>query len=287
MNSVIPSNTKLPFITYGSFKPFELRFNIIKDFIENYKEIRIYGIMEEKDGVPIFDLIEEGHSGQEYVAYELTFKMGYEDIAYKTISSYEPASYYYWGILNNNNNILFGNKKLKGKNYFFGNSWTFRNDPYFEFGLKACNTIYEIDSTNNLNRNEFFPFFKSSAAYMLLWTIIERFCTLKYGADISPADKIKALGSDLTIPWEEIINNIEREDRIYRSDKVNEALNLDKSKGVKKLLGYYYGIRSNMVHRGKEVFSDTDKINESFKELIMIFNNILNSHGMSEFKSEL
>ena len=57
---------------------------------------------------------------------------------------------------------------------------------------------------------------------MLLWTIIERFCTLKYGADISPADKIKALGSDLTIPWEEIINNIEREDRIYRSDKVNE-----------------------------------------------------------------
>jgi hypothetical protein len=284
MNSVTPTNTKLPFITYGSFKPLELRFNIIKDYIENYSEIRINGIMEEKDGVPIFELSKEGYSGQEYVAFELNFKVGFEDVAYKTICDYEPASYYEWGVLNNKN-ILVGNKKLRGKNYFFGNSWTFKNDPYFEFGLKACQTIYDIDSINKFNESEFFPFFKSSAAYMLLWTIIERFCTLKYGADISPADKIKALASDISIPWEEIINKIDRVDRIYRSDKVNEPLSLDKTKGVKKILGYYYGIRSNMVHRGKEVFSDTDKIKESFHELIMIFKNILNSHGMSEFKS--
>jgi hypothetical protein len=99
---------------------------------------------------------------------------------------------------------------------------------------------------------------------------------LKYGADIAPADKIKALASDISIPWEEIINKIDREDRIYRSDKVNEPLSLDKTKGVKKLLGYYYGIRSNMVHRGKEVFSDTDKIKESFQELIIILMGCLN-----------
>ena len=85
MNSVTPTNTKLPFITYGSFKPLELRFNIIKDYIENYNEIRINGIMEEKDGVPIFELSKEGYSGQVYVAFELNFKVGLEDVAYKTI----------------------------------------------------------------------------------------------------------------------------------------------------------------------------------------------------------
>jgi hypothetical protein len=42
---------------------------------------------------------------------------------------------------------------------------------------------------------------------------------------------------------------------------------------------YYYGIRSNMVHRGKEVFSDTFRISESFIELKLIFEDILKSHG--------
>ena len=50
---------------------------------------------------------------------------------------------------------------------------------------------------------------------------------------------------------------------------------------------YYYGIRSNMVHRGKEVFSDTDRISESFLELKLIFENILQSHGYFNKVTEL
>ena len=53
---------------------------------------------------------------------------------------------------------------------------------------------------------------------------------------------------------------------------------LNKSNGAKKMLEYYYGIRSNMVHRGKEVFSDTDRIINSLQELKMIFEKILEAH---------
>jgi hypothetical protein len=280
MNLSTPIDTRLPFIAYGSFKPFELRYNLIKDYIQDYKEIEIIGLMEEKDGIPIFGL--SRYYCFTYVAFILNFKVGMEDIAYQKISENEPDTYYEWGIIDNKN-ILLGKEGLKGKNEFLEPSWTFREDQYFDYGLKACDSISKsdiIDATNALER-DYFPFFKASAAYMLLWTIIERFCTLKYG-NIGPSQKIKCLTADLDIDWKIIINKIDRTDTIYRSDKLNEALVLNKSKGAKRMLEYYYGIRSNMVHRGKDVFSDTEKVANSFFELKSIFEKILDAHGYYE-----
>jgi hypothetical protein len=278
MNLKKPKDINLPFITYGSFKPLELRFNLIEEFVKDYYEIKIVGLMEEKDGIPIFGLGNDGYYSFTYTSFVLNFKNEYSEIAYQKICENEPDSYYEWIVLDNKN-ILIGKPNLKGKNNFLDESWSFRNDPYFEYGLNACseifnnNSIYKTDS-----EKEYFPFFKSSSAYMLLWTIIERFCTLKYG-NISPTQKLRFLTSDPRINWEEALLYIERKDKIYRSDKINEVLILDRHKGAKRNLEYYYGIRSNMVHRGKEVFSDTDRISESFFELKLIFEYILKSHG--------
>lgn len=274
-----PANSNIPFIAYGSFKPNELRFNLIEEYVEDFYEISIRGLMEEKDGVPIFGLGNEGYFGFTYQAYVLNFKQEYTKQAYQRICDNEPDSFYEWGEYDNKN-ILIGKPSLKGKNDFLQESWTFRNDPYFEYGLKACSEIFNNDISQYLNvsEKEYFPFFKSSSAYMLLWTIIERFCTLKYG-NLSPSQKLKCLTSDAQINWDEIILNIVRTDKIYRSDKINEILVLDKNKGAKKIMEYYYGIRSNMVHRGKEVFSDTFRISDSFGELKLIFEEILKCHG--------
>ena len=38
---------------------------------------------------------------------------------------------------------------------------------------------------------------------------------------------------------------------------------------------YYYQIRSNSVHRGKGVDKDFDKVHDSLKELLAIFNDVL------------
>ena len=273
-----PVNTTLPFIAYGSFKPSELRHNLIKDYIEDFYEYQLPGYLEEKDGIPIFRL-GNNESNTNIDAFILNFKVGSETMAYQKICENEPDSYYEWSIIENKN-ILIGKRGLKGTNVFFKNCWSFRNDPYFKYGLIACQSILRGNQSNNFNESErrYIQFFEFSSAYMLLWTIIERFCTLKYG-NIPPSQKIKCLSSDLSIPWEDIISKINRTDTIYRSDKLNEALVLNKEKGVKRILDYYYGIRSNMVHRGKEVFTDTDKIQESFIELNFLFTEILTLHG--------
>lgn len=281
-----PIDINIPFIAYGSFKPSELRFNLIEDYVKDYYEIKITGLMEEKDGVPIFGLGNDGYFSFTYSAFVLNFKNEYCKSAYEKICENEPDSYYEWFVLDNKN-ILIGKPTLKGKNDFLEESWSFRNDPYFEYGLNSCSEIFKND--NNIYKNdsekEYFPFFKSSSAYMLLWTIIERFCTLKYG-NISPTQKLKFLTTDPIIKWEEALLHISRKDKIYRSDKINEVLTLDRDKGAKRNMEYYYGIRSNMVHRGKEVFSDTDRISESFFELKSIFEDILKSHGYYNKKIE-
>ena len=61
MNLSIPFNINIPFIAYGSFKPSELRYNLIEEYIQDYYEIKIIGLMEEKDGVPIFGLGNDGY----------------------------------------------------------------------------------------------------------------------------------------------------------------------------------------------------------------------------------
>jgi hypothetical protein len=176
-----------------------------------------------------------------------------------------------------------GRKGLKGVTPFTEFSWTFRNDPYFEHGINACKSIINYNATKDNESQlyrDYLPFFNGSAAYMLLWTIIERFCALKYG-NLSPSEKLKCLINDSDIDWGSILSGIERTDVIYRSDKADYSVKLDRMKGPKKVLEYYYAIRSNMVHRGKDVFDDASRIQNSFYELEKIFQTILSMHNYS------
>lgn len=274
MNLSEQLNLNLPFIAYGSFKPGELRFNLIEEYVKDFEKIKIQGLMEEKDGIPIFKKNNEGYMSFTYEAYVLNFKSEHSKFAYEKIILSEENTFYDWDIFENKN-ILIGKSKLKGTNPFYEEVWTFKNDPYFKSGINAAINIFQIEKSDTLL--EFYPFFKKSAAYMLLWTVIERFCTLKYG-NLTPHQKLKKLADDTRINWEEILSNISRTDSIFRSDRVNELLILNKNKSALKNLDYYYGIRSNMVHRGKDAFVDSIRISESFIELKTIFDKILYYH---------
>ena len=265
----LPNNLKLNFIAYGSFKPDELRFNIIKKHVESYKKIFISGLLVEKDGVPLF----RPNLKDVVSAYELIFFKGEEKKAYQLISENEPNTFYNWSEIDNKN-ILIIKEKLKGTNYYLSQNWTFREDPYFEEGLKSIDSI----SSNENSINTYETFFKLSSAYLLLWTIIERFCSLKYG-NIRPTEKIKKLAEDNDINWELLLSNISRDDKIFRSDSGASFETISKKKGVKGALNYYYGIRSNVAHRGKSFIMDFERIEASLNELKLIFQNILNTHN--------
>tara|TARA_B110001450_G_C17626891_1_gene483539 strand:- start:272 stop:1138 length:867 start_codon:yes stop_codon:yes gene_type:complete len=268
-----PKNTSLPFLTYGSFKPGELRYSLIKEFIDHYEEVSITGQMFEKDGVPFFNLETDTYFYKaSYQAFILHIKESSKETVYNIIGENEPKSFYEWGILDGCN-LLIGNRKIKGSKEFLDDSWSFQNDPYFEYGLEAC----ELINVTQGSENHILPFFTTSSAYLLLWTIIERFCALKYG-NLSPNQRLQKLSQDEDVQWSKI--DFDQSSRsIYRSDEVGKRITINSQSTAYKRLQYYYGIRSNMVHRGKDVFRDIEIIENAYNEVKLIFEHILKSHG--------
>ena len=273
-----PLNQKLPFLAYGSFKPGELRFNLIKQFVVKTKPTKVYGLMKEKDGVPIFYTTKtKSYAWFDYTAYEIHFKKGQEQQAYQIISENEPNTYYAW-VNFQGANILEGKSRLRGLEEFMDETWSFKHDPYFSQGLLACKEIRKGSRSKMPElHQEYFDFFCNQSAFMLLWTIIERFCTLKYG-NLSPNEKLKSLYTDPEIEWDFVYDIVKRNDSIVRSDKEKEQLKLNSASSIKKILEYYYGLRSNMVHRGKNVFGDINRISDAFDELYQVVEVIIKIH---------
>ena len=273
-----PLNQKLPFLAYGSFKPGELRFNLIKQFVVETKPTKVYGLMKEKDGVPIFYTTKtKSYAWFDYTAYEIHFKKGQEQQAYQIISENEPNTYYTW-VNFQGANILEGKSRLRGLEEFMDETWSFKHDPYFSQGLLACKEIRKGSRSKMPElHQEYFDFFCNQSAFMLLWTIIERFCTLKYG-NLSPNEKLKSLYTDPEIEWNFVYDIVKRNDSIVRSDKEKEQLKLNSASSIKKILEYYYGLRSNMVHRGKNVFGDINRISDAFDELYQLVEVIIKIH---------
>lgn len=273
-----PLNQKLPFLAYGSFKPGELRFNLIKQFVVETKPTKVYGLMKEKDGVPIFYTTKtKSYAWFDYAAYEIHFKKGQEQQAYQIISENEPNTYYTW-VNFQGANILEGKSRLRGLEEFMDQTWSFKHDPYFSQGLLACKEIRKGSRSKMPElHQEYFDFFCNQSAFMLLWTIIERFCTLKYG-NISPNEKLKSLYTDPEIKWDFVYDIVKRNDSIVRSDREKDQLKLNSASSIKKILEYYYGLRSNMVHRGKNVFRDINRISDAFDELYQLVEAIIKIH---------
>ena len=274
----LPNNIRLPFIAYGSFKPGELRFNLIKDYVLSHKPIVIYGIIREKDGIPLYKTSNSERSYYTHFSidsYEITFKEGQEKSAYQIICDNEPNTFYKWTAIDEGN-VLEG-KRIKGAISITDPSWSFSNDPYFESGLIACESIANQKGSNlKATSQDHHHFFTKQAAYMLLWTIIERFCAIKYG-NLSPGEKLKKLSCDDEIDWEILRKIINRDDTIVPSNQSRTNVKLNSNSTPLKSLNYYYSLRSNMVHRGKDVFSDIERIDSAFDELFEITKHIINT----------
>ena len=274
-----PKDPLLPFIAYGSFKPNQLRYNQIKDFVDSCEKIEITGEILDKDGIPIF--VRESKYGvyYEYQAFVITFKKGREEEAYEIICKNEPQTYYQWEVWDNRN-LLTGKRHLRGTCHYPEYSWDFRDDPYFFEGLTAVDAISRVQiESSRPEHAHITEFFGVSSAYMLLWTIIERFCTLKYG-NLRPTEKLKRLSEEPGLR-NSLISVRNQEDRpIVRSDSTGTKLSASQDgSNPLKTLNYYYGIRSNMVHRGKDAITDIGLIRSALYNVKKHFLHILDDHN--------
>ena len=110
-------------------------------------------------------------------------------------------------------------------------------------------------------------------AYLLLWSAIERYTAFAYGPGLDPVERVKRLGNDsLFVAAAQDV--IKRSDCVYDSRDPDQRYDLKRDKPENSSL-YFYGVRSNLSHRGKGAYADGEKVRKSLNELLAIFDRLL------------
>lgn len=156
-----------------------------------------------------------------------------------------------------------------------------RNDPFFNVALEIVKET--IDDYAEHRRDDFRSFFHLQMAYLLLWTVIERYVTLRYGFGRGSFKVRKELANE-----KKFIEGLEKEVPpqrngvelfgTYNPEKSN-YLNID---DPVEALQYYYQVRNNVAHRGKSLHEDIWVLEESLSELYTIFTDYVLEEAFKE-----
>ena len=279
----LPTDISKPFFSYGIFKPGQLGYYRIENYVEKknancYVNYRLLT----RDGLPI---IHDTRSGSTEGTL-LEFKDGKEKKAYQSIIAIEPDHHYKWGtvdvVANRDKkisaNVLFGKRPEKGSTATDYGNYDGKEDPLFKDALDLIRE--KIDRSGHFNM-EIKKIFELQMAYMLLWTVLERYTTLRYELNQTPMDRIYQLEDDPNF-CKVLKEVVERKRTVFRSDNPRTKVILDPNK-PKSAINYYYQVRSNIVHRGKAIYDDYDILFSSINELLTITEaTIMGAFSLSE-----
>lgn len=266
-----PDNLDLPFFAYGIFKPGQIAYYRIKKYLrENPIETIVDYEMKYRDGVPILC----GEKNDIFQTKGYLIKFDNPQAAYSRIGTAEVDELYQWKIIDVNGEDAYAlvgkdmpNGCFDNRDYTLSN-YDYRCDSFFTYArklIKSCNEEYK--QKEHIGMEDFFIL---QMHYMLLWSVIERFCHFKYGYSLIGFNKFKLAKEPV---FKNSLKNVERCDTIYSSDKLEEY-ELDPY-DYEKSIGYYYTIRCNVVHRGKTVDEeDMVKLKLSFNELLGLFESV-------------
>ena len=280
------NNYDLPFFAYGIFKPGQLAYSRIEKYVDikktDRKRRRIPYKMITRDGVPLIE--DKENEGYYTMGYLIYFKNGSEELAYDTISQTLGDALYDWREIEVDGdkfNVLVGLHLDRGIPEKEDPIYDFRGekDALFTYAIRRVGrTVDELKNDEKIKEgynkkyNANIPnFFKIQLDYMLLWSAIERYASLKYDID-------KDVKAEFAYEYRDIIrkvikNYVNEERVVYNSDTLY-CNRLDPKKPVKSMF-YYYTIRCNVVHNGKDYqFRDFDLLKKSLVELYEIFKQV-------------
>lgn len=265
-----PKNLSLPFFAYGIFRPGQMTFFQIKDYVKETIEPReIAGSLLQRDGLPIIDQNGDGT----VVGSLLRFADETAEKAYDQISSMEPGKQYRWSessVDGTSANILVGRSPNKGSDPVEGEEVDGWSDPLFKEALVVIEETLEgqKDFDSDLK-----PLFRLQMAYLLLWSSIERYVSLRYHLGSEPMQKVEHIANEraFQIGLAERVTGLRE---VYRADRPKDKVILD-PEDPKSSLKYYYQLRSNITHRGKAAIRDHKLILDSALELLHIFRGVL------------
>ncbi len=264
-----PADIGLPFFAYGLFKPGQLAFFQLRDFVINVTDpADIPGSLLLRDGLPIID--PDGHGSVRGALLTLLPERASE--AYDRISAMEPDKHYLWreGQVNGKPaNVLAGRSPSKGSVACEEAEWNGWDDPLFTAALDVVEETLESQTFEwSLE-----PLFRLQMAYLLLWSSIERYVSLRYHLGDKVTAKVVQLAREPAF-GNGLRRRVTERREVYRADQPSLREVLDpKSPG--KAVRYYYQVRSNITHRGKGVVRDFELLQNCLKELLPVFREVL------------
>jgi hypothetical protein len=271
---MILPNTNLPFFAYGLFKPGELCFFRIRELVDKKRvdKAEVDGCLKERDGIPL--LVKSNYSKVEGVL--IYFKDGKEIEAYESIIEIEPDKVYRWEVIylekDISANVLFGKSPDTGSSDLEKwESWTGKTDPFFTVALDEVERIYKEDASI-LSYDDHRDLFRLQMGYMLLWSSIERYAGLRYHLKGDVTKKVQKIATEPCFA-DSLKKNVKKPRTLRRTTDLDKYT-LDPHE-PRKSIDYYYGVRSNVVHRGKAVRKDFDILRSALGELLPIFRELL------------
>ena len=268
-----PKNTQLPFFAYGIFKPGQIAHSKIKNHVKKTENAEIAYGMRHRDGVPI--LIDRKSKYGKTQGVIITFRDCQEEETYGIISKTLLKDLYEWKTIEIDGtlvNVVFGVNPDYGSDYIEDphESICFdaKNDPLFNEALDLIEM--NLNSKNSTRRIE--GFFELQMNYMLLWSAIDRFSSLKYNKS-SQKENLKKFADQNAFRKGIKKFKDEYHDSVYSTDDLKiHKFNADNHT---ETLFYYYTLRCNVVHRGKGIVTDYWMLKTAAKELLELFRDIL------------
>ena len=288
-NLKLPENINLPFVAYGIFRPGDISFSFLKDYLEvDPINESIIGDIRIRDGVLIFSNKDVDSKKEKIDVYILKFKEEQSKTAYKYICQKEPDNLYEWGEIFVGGklcNVLHA-KDIKHGSYDFGgeaaNYYTIENKYWKEVLKLVEKELNEISNfnkeTNILNQGykvnfEYQYFLKIQQLYILQWTEFERFAYFCY-PQANPMFRGDSIFKMInTIGLNNYFDFELRDDKIYniKDLKVHHKLNENNRLGF----SYYNALRNNIVHSGKTFLADFPKLVKGLNEIHIIVKRLI------------
>lgn len=292
MELPLPSNAKgdasndLPFFAYGLFKPGQLGFHRIIDCVERSRGGLLDGTLLLRDGNPILDL-----NGDDDVGGQILYFSGEDasEEAYEAIRDVEPGHQYRWATTEViagggpedrvgelvSVNVLEGQHPQNGTSELAAEMWDGRNDPLFTSALEMVEEC--LSEYSGFDWEDTRALFQVQMAYLLLWSSIERYVSLRYGlkgtqGETKMYEKRHAMAEETAVAEgaQSVIPETRQGAIIYRSDRPHVSVQLDPV-DPKSVIDYYWQVRSNLAHRGKSAPLEFEMLHQSSYELLRIF----------------
>jgi hypothetical protein len=273
----LPPRLELPLFDYGLLKPDQLAYPALLDgAAQRTRAARLLsGGLRHRDGLPLLD--PDGDCGVDGVLIE--FSPGSERNAYDAICGFAPRQHYRWvtmqvaveGGERATANTLLGRHPGRGSAEECVSSWSAVDDPVLRFGPHSVRTLSLETATPPFpalpgdNPGLWDRFFRLQAAYLLLWSAVDRFTALALGPGGPPLTRAYRLGDDPRFREAVVAAGV------APSRKTPDSRDPQKTRRIREdgsgAMYSWEAVRSNLSHPGKTAFHDGIQLRRALVEL--------------------